>query len=173
MKQGHKNESIEASTARIHPPKDSALVRERARTLLRETSKPGKSEGQHIELKRDLEFAPYPRRAEFIRDVLSLANSNGEHPRQRAYLIIGVKDGIFVDTSALNLDGATIGQIIDSHIVPPLKYHHCSLFMKKNIRTDVIEFEPDGNVLYVSRREFRDENNRLLLSPGQTWGRRA
>jgi hypothetical protein len=105
--------------------------------------------------------------------VLSLANSDGEYPREKAYFVIGVKDGTLVDTSTLNLDGAQLGQVMDAHIVPPVKYLHCSFYLKKGVRTDVIELEPHGNALYIVKSDFRDENNQILLQAGQSWGRRA
>src|SRR5215813_2620477 len=87
--------------------------RKRARAIVRQLLKPGKVEGPRLELKRELVLMPAGRRAEFIRDVLSLANSEGEYPREKAYMVIGVKDGTLIDTSALNLDGAQLGQIMD------------------------------------------------------------
>lgn len=147
--------------------------RKRARAVVRLLLKPGKVEGPRLELKRELVMMPLARRAEFIRDVLSLANSEGEYPRERAYFVIGVKDGTLLDTSALNLDGAQLGQIMDAHIVPPLKYIHCSFCPKKGVRTDVIELEPDGNALYIVKSDLRDDKNRILLQAGQSWGRRA
>jgi hypothetical protein len=145
----------------------------RARVIVRQLLKPGKVEGPRLELKRELVLTPVAKRAEFIRDLLSLANSEGEYPRENAYLVLGVKDGMLTDTSALNLDGAQLGQIMDAHIVPPLKYLHCSFYLKKGVRTDVIEIEPDGNVLYIVKGDLKDEKNQILLRAGQSWGRRA
>lgn len=56
-----------------------------------------KKENSRLEFKLRVDVTTAATKAEFIRDVLSLANSEGEHPRVEGYLVIGFKNGRHVD----------------------------------------------------------------------------
>jgi hypothetical protein len=60
-------------------------------------------------------------KAEFIRDVIALANSEGECPRSEGHLVIGFRNGQRHDVKNENYDGARFGQILDSYIFPAVE----------------------------------------------------
>ena len=52
-------------------------------------------ESSRLEFKLKLDNSNPGVKAEFIRDVIALANSEGETPRDDGYLVVGFKDGRF------------------------------------------------------------------------------
>src|SRR5258707_10180176 len=83
-------------------------VRRRIRKKAKETSR--------VEFKLMVPLRPVGAKAEFIRDVIALANSEGEFPREDAYLVIGFSEGKLRDVAPECYDGASLGQILDAHI---------------------------------------------------------
>jgi hypothetical protein len=130
---------MEQMTSRADSGWRNRLVR-----LLRENQ----AENSRIEFKRELQLSDVERKAEFVRDIISLANSEGEIPREAGLLIVGVKDGKFVDTSSQHLDGATFGQIIDALVFPRLAFEHIKVPISPDIRVDVIEVRPSIKHIY-------------------------
>jgi hypothetical protein len=128
-------------------------------------------ESSRLEFKLKLEIGTPGGKAEFIRDVIALANSEGETPREDGYLVIGFKDGRF-HTKDEHYDGATFGQILDSYIFPVVNYTW-KAFEFEGESISVLILKPDAEVVYVVNKKLQDENGRVLLSPGQCLGRRA
>lgn len=151
-------------------PMEMCAPPEHIRDLVFERLKINHAENARIEWKRQLVVSHLHQKAEFIRDVLSLANSEGEHPRTSGFLMIGAKDGAVVSSPDARIDGATLGQIIDAFIEPKLTVEHFKVPLDGGQNIDVVEIRPDSSVLYVVERELRDEH-KLLLRPGESWGR--
>lgn len=128
-------------------------------------------ESPRLEFKLKLEIKTPGGKAEFIRDVIALANSEGEAPRDKGHLVIGFKEGRFHDKNE-HYDGATFGQILDSHIFPALNYGLKAFEVEGN-RIDVLVIVADTEVVYVVNKKLQDDSGRVLLSPGQSWGRKA
>jgi len=55
--------------------------------------KKNKKENSRLEFKLRIDLGTPGAKAEFIRDVIALANSEGEYPRNEGYLVVGAKNG--------------------------------------------------------------------------------
>jgi hypothetical protein len=75
-------------------------------------TKNNKKENSRLEFKLKVDLSTPGAKAEFIRDVIALANSEGEDPRGDGHLVIGFKDGRHHDVAGEHYDGATFGQIL-------------------------------------------------------------
>jgi hypothetical protein len=135
--------------------------------------KKNKKENSRIEFKLRVDVGTHATKAEFIRDVLSLANSEGEHPRTHGYLVIGFKNGRHRDVGDKHYDGATLGQILDSYIYPPIDVAYEEYGNKAQPRIGVLIVKPDPGSLYVVNKRLLDEKGQPLLVPGQCWGRKS
>jgi hypothetical protein len=62
--------------------------------------KNNKKENSRLEFKLKVDLSTPGAKAEFIRDVIALANSEGEVPRDDGYLVIGFKDGRYHDIAS-------------------------------------------------------------------------
>jgi hypothetical protein len=56
-------------------------------------TKKNKKENSRLEFKLKIDLNSPGAKAEFIRDVIALANSEGENPREDAHLVIGFREG--------------------------------------------------------------------------------
>ena len=128
-------------------------------------------ESSRLEFKLKLQISTPGGKAEFIRDVMALANSEGEAPREEGHLVIGFKDGRFHDKNE-HYEGATFGQILDSHIFPAVNYA-LKAFEVEGKSIYVLVIRADAEVVYVVNKKLQDDSGRVLLSPGQSWGRKA
>ncbi len=140
----------------------------RLRELIRKDTK----ETRRIEFKQRLVLDTPSAKAEFVRDVIALANSEGEVPRQPAWYVIGVKRGKVFDVSSGHLDGATLSDIVDGLVSPPLDIRYEEIGPKSR-RIGVLTITPDERCVYLVKADYRDGNGLKLLSAGQCWGRRA
>lgn len=132
-----------------------------------------KKEDQRLEFKKRIDLSTPATKAEFIRDVIALANSGGEYPREEGYLVVGVKDGKCFDISRELYDGATFGQIMHSYISPCPDTSYEEFASGKRRRVGVLVIRPDPKVLYVVQKRLQDDLGKLVLLPGQSWGRRS
>ena len=130
-------------------------------------------ENTRLEFKLRVEIGTPAAKAEFIKDVLSLANSEGEHPRTEGYLVIGFKSGKRHDVRDEHYDGATFGQILDSYIYPPLNVLYEEYGDKAEPRVGVLIARPKSDNLYVVNKSLFDAKRQELLVPGQCWGRKS
>jgi hypothetical protein len=65
-----------------------------------------------LEFKLRIELTTPAGKAEFIKDVIALANSGGEYPRDDTYLVIGFNDGQIQDVRQEHYDGGSFGQML-------------------------------------------------------------
>ncbi len=135
--------------------------------------KKNKKENSRLEFKLRVDLSTPGAKAEFIRDVIALANSEGECPRSEGHLIIGFRNGQRHDVKNEHYDGARFGQILDSYIFPPVEIVYEEFGSKNRGHVGVLIVRPDTNVLYVVSKEFRDDKGERLLLPGQCWGRKS
>jgi hypothetical protein len=137
----------------------------RVRCWIRKNAK----ENNRLEFKLRIALETAGAKAEFIKDVIALANSEGEFPRADGHLVIGFKDGQRRDVSIEHYEGATFGQILDSSVHPPISTEYVEFGSKE--RVGVLVIKGNANVLHVISKKILDEKGKTLLLPGQSWGR--
>lgn len=128
------------------------------------------TETRRVEFKLHVDLSTNDQKAEFIRDILSLANSEGESPRDPGLLIIGFKGGIF--RKPPGLESASVGQLISSNITPDLRFEYKEIRLHHSEDVCVLCVYPDVSNLYLAQKELRNANNQRLLAPGECWGRK-
>jgi len=140
--------------------------------LLRGWLAANQKEDARLEFKLRVELSTVGGKAEFIRDMLSLTNSDGEFNRGYGYLVIGFREGEYYDVRSQSYDGAKFSQIVEANISPDvdLSYHEFDNSVGGHI--GVLTLAPDPNALYVVRKELRDREGKAELLPGQSWGRK-
>jgi hypothetical protein len=132
-----------------------------------------KKENSRLEFKQRIDLSTAGAKAEFIRDVIALANSEGESPREHGHLVVGFRNGRWFDIRGEHYDGATFGQILDAYIFPAVGTLYEELSVGKRQCVGVLVVKPDPNVLYVVRRRLLDDHGKAELVPGQSWGRKS
>jgi hypothetical protein len=142
-------------------------------TQVRLWIKKNKKENRRLEFKLKLDLSTAGAKAEFIRDVIALANSEGENPRDDGHLVIGFKDGGHHDIANEHYDGATFSQILDSYIFPAVNYAYDEFSFAARGRIGILIVKPNTEVLYVVNKKLQGDEGRVLLSPGQCWGRKS
>jgi len=158
----------------VQPAKSHAVRVKRSKTRMANI-RPliDKSENCRLEFKLKVELGSPGAKAEFIRDILSLANSEGEHPRAEGYLVVGHKKGKWHDIADEHYDGATFDQILDSYITPALSIDYEEWHNGNGGRAGILIIKPDPQQLYIVSKRLLDQDGRALLLPGQSWGRRS
>ena len=129
-----------------------------------------KKESKRIEFKACVDIIAPERKAEFIRDVISLANSEGEQPRDPGYLVIGCKDGRTFDVTSSHFDGANFRQIVEAYVSPELTMEYEEIDTPENTRIGILAIKADPEKLYVVRKRLSNRG-KSLLEAGQSWGR--
>jgi hypothetical protein len=166
---GNRCEGFIVNPRRESESSKDAAAPEYIRSLVFERLRLDHAESARIEWKSQLEISQPHQKAEFIRDILSLANSEGESPRTSGFLLIGAKDGV-VFSPGVRIDGATLSQVVEAYISPKLQLKHFKLPIEDGQSIDVIEVVPHCDLVYFVAKELRDEQ-RPLLRPGETYGR--
>jgi hypothetical protein len=146
-----------------------ARIADQVRQWMRENKK----ESSRLEFKLLIDLTTVGSKAEFIRDVISLANSEGETPRADGLLVIGYRNGKYQDVGSAHYDGAPIGEIVDANVFPPLPIHYEEFSNGKRGRAGALILKPDPDIIYVVRKKVHDANGRAELLPGQSWGRKG
>lgn len=135
--------------------------------------KENRKENSRLEFKAKIDTSTPAAKAEFIRDVIALANSEGERPRAEGYLVIGVRNGQYCDIEGEHYEGAAFGQILDAHIYPPVRTSYEQFGNSTRPRFGLLIVRPRADTLYVVRKRLIGPKGELLLLPGQCWGRRS
>ncbi len=132
-----------------------------------------KKESSRLEFKQRIDVSTAGAKAEFIRDMIALANSEGESPRDDGHLVVGFKNGKLFDVRGEHYDGATFGQILDSYVYPSISMSYEEFDNERRGRVGVLIVKADPDVLYVVSRKLHDNSGKAALLPGQCWGRKA
>jgi len=135
--------------------------------------KKSKKENSRLEFKLKIDLSTIGAKAEFIRDVIALANSEGEYPRSDGYLVIGFRNGKYFDIQREHYEGAKFGQLLDSYISPHVNVSYEEFKNGKRGNVGVLVVKPDSDALYIVSKALRDEKGKPELLPGQSWGRSA
>lgn len=130
-------------------------------------------ETARLEYKREVDVSDRTRKAEFVRDVIALANSEGEIPRKPGHLVLGFLDGEFFDVRSKQYEASAFGKVLDAYISPTLSYDYDEFSNGQRGRFGVLTIRPKATTLYVVRKDLEAADRRRLLSAGQSWGRRA
>jgi len=142
-------------------------------TQVRLWIKKNRKENSRLEFKLRVDLSTPGAKAEFIRDVIALANSEGDNPRDGGHLVIGFKNGKHRDVQPEHYDGARFGELLDSHIYPSVETLYEEYGDKRHPRVGVLVIKPKTDTLYVVSKRLLDENGQPLLLPGQSWGRKS
>ena len=129
-------------------------------------------ENSRLEFKQRIDHSNPAVKAEFIRDVIALANSEGEFPRHDGYLVIGFRDGKCHDIGPEGYDGAVFAEILNALVAPSPVTSYEEFSNGRRGRIGVLVVKPDISVLYVVRKQLKTDE-RIHLQPGQSWGRRS
>jgi predicted HTH transcriptional regulator len=112
-------------------------------------------ENSRLEFKLRIDQTMPGAKAEFIKDVIALANSEGEYPREAAHLVIGFNDGHIHDVRNERYDGARFGQILDSYVFPAIKPVYQEVEIKRASRVGMLVLKADVDTLYVANKRLR------------------
>jgi hypothetical protein len=128
----------------------------------------GKKETALLEFKAKLDVRTDSGKAEFIRDVLSLANSE-EQAANTSHMLIGIKGAKFFEIESLGLDGATFNQIVAAYISPELVIEYQQVQIRRHI-VGVLTIRPVISTIYVVRKDLNGADGKKFLLAGQSWG---
>jgi len=123
-------------------------------------------ENERIDFKRELDLSLADNKAEFIKDVIALANSA---PNGVGYLLIGVDDTKYI-TGIDDLEEEQIQQIAYTYVSPAAKIH-CSLVSMSRSGTlsvGVIEVHRTTRPHKVARSIGRLSQNEVFVRRGST-----
>jgi hypothetical protein len=148
---------------------DKAGIEAQVRQWMRDNKK----ENSRLEFKLLIDVTNVSTKAEFVRDVIALANSEGEYPRADGLLVIGFRNGKYQDVAPSHYEGAVFSQIVDAYISPLLTTRYEEFSNGKRGRVGLLIVKSDPDVIYVVRKVVRDKSNPPELLPGQAWGRRG
>src|SRR5258708_723976 len=95
-------------------------------------------ENSRLEFKLRIDVTASGAKAEFIKDVIALANSEGEYPREDAHLVIGFNDSRIQDVRNERYDGARFGEILDSYVFPSIKSVYQEVEINRTNRVGVL-----------------------------------
>ncbi|MHA2247926.1 MAG: ATP-binding protein [Candidatus Hodarchaeales archaeon] len=109
-------------------------------------------------------------RAEFIRDIISLANM-AAYSGKKSYLIIGVSDGKI--TGMYNdYDDNIFQSLVSSLVAPNIDFLYKQLEIE-NKTLGVFVILPRYDRVFTVSKDYTDSKNKLLLKEGDTWIRRG
>jgi hypothetical protein len=130
-------------------------------------------ETARLEYKREIDISDRDNKAEFIRDVIAIANSEGELPRETGYLVLGYWHGQLFDVSSKRYEASHFGKVIDAYVSPQLAYDYEEYLNDQGGKFGVLTIHASTHALFMVRKEMKSLDGRTLLTPGQCWGRRA
>ena len=127
------------------------------------------SEGELIEFNQQISISEPEEKAEFIKDIMSLANSAWSN-KKISYLIVGVtKSGGLIDSTSIMADDATYQQIEESYITPKIIFALRRMIIK-NIPIYIFVILPSPS-FHKSKRAIQDSDNTLFLPKYACWFR--
>lgn len=118
-------------------------------------------EDDKVERKQEVRVSTVEQRAEFVRDMLALANSHGE---REAYLLVGVdRSGNFHDIKHLDLRDENLQQSVGELVEPPIHFSYREIEIEGKT-LGYIEIIANKRRPHVVRKKLKDE-----LEAGETW----
>ena len=131
-------------------------------------------ENEHVDFKVELNVSDPKGKSEFVKDVISLANSHGEGSR---FLLIGVDENAPPrDISHLNLDDAHLHQIVDAYVEPRVNFAFRTI-SHQSVTLGAIEIAQSSERFHLVKKDLHglDTTGKQikLLERGQIWIRRG
>jgi hypothetical protein len=132
----------------------------------------GVGESSYLELKETLDLQKTESKAEFIRDVIALANAVTPRYKGPKALVIGIDNAGKVKGIRHNeFDGANLRQIISAFVSPEVVNEYQEIGIRKK-RVGMLFLFPDPSKLYVVCKKLSSANQKeVLLTPLQSWER--
>ena len=119
------------------------------------------NEDSKIDFKRTLDIHTRQGKAELVKDVSAIANSEPVSD-PTGYYIIGASHTRLVDISQLNLDDATLQQIVNSRCHKPVIFQYRQFTIKGKTIGVIIIPKSDERPHLVSENYFDSKQNKLL-----------
>ncbi|OLS21391.1 MAG: hypothetical protein HeimC3_35860 [Candidatus Heimdallarchaeota archaeon LC_3] len=127
-------------------------------------------EGIHLEFKLKISVSELKSKAEFIRDMISLANMAWSE-KKHSYLVVGVTDsGEVVDSSESMVDDATYQQIVDSFVNPSIDFTLRKELIK-DVPIYVFVILPKDN-FHITNKTIQ-ESSKIYLAKNECWFRKG
>ena len=109
------------------------------------------------------------KRAEFLKDVLSLANT-ALLEQQRTFLIIGIKNDGEVCGLESSIDDSEFQSLVSSYIIPEIKF----LYKEENYkdkRIGILVILPKGEQIFTISKDYRGAQQKSFLVKGDSFRR--
>lgn len=129
------------------------------------------NENSKIEFKRTLDISTKENKAELIKDVIAIANSELIND-PIGYYIIGVEHKQFFDISSLQLDDATLQQVINSKCYKPVDFQYRQIHIQGRT-IGVIVIPKSGERPHLVSRDYFDSHGNKLLQKGTCFIRKG
>lgn len=129
------------------------------------------NENSKIDFKRNLDISTKKNKAELIKDVIAFANSEPVND-PNGYYIIGVQHKRLFDTLSLNLDDATLQQIVNSKCHRPIDFQFRQFSIKGTTLGVIIIPKSDERPHHVLDDYF-DNRGKKLLQKGSIFIRKG
>lgn len=131
-------------------------------------------ENEHVEFKYELRISDAQDKAEFVRDIIALANAHGDADR---YLLVGVHEKRPPrDVKDLDLDDAMLQQIIESYVEPRVEFaYHQAIYDGTTL--GIVHIQRSTRRFHLVSKDLtgKDSSGKhtKLLERGQIWIRRG
>lgn len=122
------------------------------------------NETTKVDFKRTINIGLRQGQAELIKDVLAIANCE-DGTDEPGYLIIGASGGNAFDINNLGLDDATLQQIVNSRVHPPVRFEYYHVVLESGAKVGVFEVPVSHNKPHCVKTNFT-ENAEVLLHEG-------
>lgn len=136
--------------------KDDVYLREHIKKLIELDNEEPK-----IDSKRTLDITTRGNKAELIKDIIAITNSEPIND-PTGYYIIGAKHKQLFDISSLKLDDATLQQIINSKCHKPIDFQYKQFSIEDKTIGVIVIPKSDKKPHLVSEDYFDDHGNKLL-----------
>jgi len=129
------------------------------------------NEDSKIDFKRTIDITSRYGKAELIKDITAIANSEPVSD-PIGYYIIGVSNKQLFDISHLNIDDATLQQIVNSVSDKPVRFLYKQIKIN-DVEVGVIVVPKSIERPHVISEDYFDETGRKLLSKGVSYIRKG
>jgi hypothetical protein len=119
------------------------------------------NENPKIDFKRTLHITTKENKAELIKDIIAITNSESVND-PNGYYIIGAHRTRLFDISSLNLDDATLQQIVNSNCHKPIEFQFRQFPINGNTIGVIIVPKSNNRPHHVLVDYFNDSGNKIL-----------
>ena len=119
------------------------------------------NENPKIDFKSTLDITTKKNKAELIKDIIAITNSQPVND-PNGYYIIGAQDKRLIDILPLNLDDATLQQIVNSKCHKPINFQFRQFSIKGTTIGVIIIPKSDERPHHILENYFGDHGKKLL-----------